>query len=381
MAEAITYADLRFVKAPLKKTLSSRLGPGELDEDGELTYENVQPSAPPLGSLPNLASSGPKDSAGVSAQQPIAAWSDATSPAARWLLRCRATRTQYFLLSLLLSCLLLGVASICLGVRYMQVSQQLQQKNRVLEATNSSLRQQLNLSMKQLRLSGEDLQGCRRELVQSQDSLQEKHRAYQAATEELQQCQSDRDDAKKAQQHEQQQKMDLEQRLRNTQSTLRPYFTCSSPGKKIIKYSATRVNIPSSLDICCPVGWILVERSCYYISPDKKTWEMSRSQCKSLSSDLAAFQRINEYSVYVELPRELLLLYDKGDSYWIDLRYNAESRWTEGPTYMWYISNEICTKLSKHTEWKWNKLNCQDSLPYICKMAAFRFPDREHSLH
>lgn len=29
MAEAITYADLRFVKAPLKKSISSRLGQGK----------------------------------------------------------------------------------------------------------------------------------------------------------------------------------------------------------------------------------------------------------------------------------------------------------------------------------------------------------------
>lgn len=29
MAEAITYADLRFVKAPLKKSVSSRLGQGK----------------------------------------------------------------------------------------------------------------------------------------------------------------------------------------------------------------------------------------------------------------------------------------------------------------------------------------------------------------
>lgn len=29
MAEAVTYADLRFVKAPLKKNISSQLGKGK----------------------------------------------------------------------------------------------------------------------------------------------------------------------------------------------------------------------------------------------------------------------------------------------------------------------------------------------------------------
>ncbi|KAI4542229.1 hypothetical protein MJG53_003428 [Ovis ammon polii x Ovis aries] len=64
MAEAITYADLRFVKAPLKKSNSSRLGHDpEADEDGELTYENVPPGT---GGPSSLASSGLRDKAGVS---------------------------------------------------------------------------------------------------------------------------------------------------------------------------------------------------------------------------------------------------------------------------------------------------------------------------
>lgn len=63
MAEAITYADLRFVKAPLKKSNSSRLGHDpETDEDGELTYENVPPGT---GGPSSLASSGLRDKAGL----------------------------------------------------------------------------------------------------------------------------------------------------------------------------------------------------------------------------------------------------------------------------------------------------------------------------
>ena len=43
----------------------------------------------------------------------------------------------------------------------------------------------------------------------------------------------------------------------------------------------------SFLDTCCPVGWILNERSCFYISVDERSWEESQSHCKSLSSNLA----------------------------------------------------------------------------------------------
>uniref|UniRef100_A0A5F4WB71 CD72 molecule n=1 Tax=Callithrix jacchus TaxID=9483 RepID=A0A5F4WB71_CALJA len=88
MAEAITYADLRFVKAPLKKSNSSRLGqePGA-DEDGELTYENVQvPSVP--GVPLSLASSGLGDKAAVKSEQPTASWSAVTSLAVGRILPC-----------------------------------------------------------------------------------------------------------------------------------------------------------------------------------------------------------------------------------------------------------------------------------------------------
>nr|KAF6331562.1 hypothetical protein mPipKuh1_002438 [Pipistrellus kuhlii] len=86
MAESVTYADLRFVKAPLKKRVSSPLGQDpEADDDGELTYENVQ--VPTIsGGASSLAASGPGDKAGVQAEPPAAAWSSVTSPAAWRLL-------------------------------------------------------------------------------------------------------------------------------------------------------------------------------------------------------------------------------------------------------------------------------------------------------
>ncbi|XP_032333837.1 B-cell differentiation antigen CD72 isoform X3 [Camelus ferus] len=230
MAEAITYADLRFVKAPLKKSVSSRLGQDlESDEDGELTYENVQVPPGPGGPL-SLASSGLGGKAGVQSEQAAAAWSSVTSPAARQILPCHAACLQYLLLGLLLTCLLLGVAAICLGVRYLQVSQQLQQMNRVLEATNSSLRQQLHLKITQLGQREEDLQGSRRELAQSQETLQVEQKVCQATKEQLQACESDGEKTKEDLRNKEAQRMDLEQRLHSVRDTLKPIYTCPSPG-------------------------------------------------------------------------------------------------------------------------------------------------------
>uniref|UniRef100_A0A2I3SJ97 CD72 molecule n=2 Tax=Pan TaxID=9596 RepID=A0A2I3SJ97_PANTR len=88
MAEAITYADLRFVKAPLKKSISSRLGqdPGA-DDDEEITYENVQVPAV-LGVPSSLASSVLGDKAAVKSEQPTASWRAVTSPAVGRILPC-----------------------------------------------------------------------------------------------------------------------------------------------------------------------------------------------------------------------------------------------------------------------------------------------------
>ncbi|XP_053778855.1 B-cell differentiation antigen CD72 [Desmodus rotundus] len=275
MAESVTYADLRFVKAPLKKRISSHLGQDpEADDDGELTYENVQ-VLPISGGASSLASSGPGDKARLQSEPLTASWSPVTSPAARRLLVCRSAFSKY-LLGLLLTCLLLGMAAISLGVRYLQVSQQLQHMNRVLEATNSSLRQQLHLKITQLGQREQDLQGSRRELAQSQEALEVKQKDYQAVKEQLQACQSDSKVTKETLQREEEQRRKLEERLNSMRDTLRPYFT-------------------GPADNCCPVGWVLMEKKCFYISAVKRNWEESKSFCNTLSSSLATIDYL--YSV------------------------------------------------------------------------------------
>ncbi|XP_062937756.1 B-cell differentiation antigen CD72 [Cynocephalus volans] len=289
MAEAVTYADLRFVKAPLRKSVSSQLGLGkEADDDGELTYENIQVPPGPGGPL-SLDSSGLRDKAGIKSEQPTASWSSVTPPAAgRILPSC----LQYLLLGLLLSCLLLGVATICLGVRYLQASQQLQQVSSILEATNSSLRQQLHLTITQLGQREEALQGSRRELAQSQEAIQVEQKDHQAAKGQLQACQSDRDEAKEILRSEEVQRRDLEQRLNSMQDTLKCFFTCPSQ------------------DTCCPVGWILSQKRCFYFSLTQKNWEESQTYCRSLSSNLATVSENFQYSLADQLSGLLNRFFD-----------------------------------------------------------------------
>uniref|UniRef100_H0X2Z7 CD72 molecule n=1 Tax=Otolemur garnettii TaxID=30611 RepID=H0X2Z7_OTOGA len=362
MADTITYADLRFVKAPLKKSVSSRTGQDpEADEDGELTYENVQVS-PVSGGPSGLASSGLGDKAGVKAEQPAAAWSSLKSPAAWRLLLCQAACWQYLLLGLLLTCLLLGVAATCLGVRYLQASQHLQQVNRVLEATNSSLRQQLRLKITQLGQREDELQGSRRELEQSQEALQVQQRVHQDAEGRLQTCQSDRERTNEILQSEKAHRSTLEQKLSSMQDTLKSFLTC----------------FPQ--DTCCPLGWIHALQSCFYFSHTRKNWQESKDRCESLSSKLATFPHNRYYSIGLAIHSNLLLVAGGlEDSYWIGPIVYKDRLQIDIQSSEVRVENQKCMKLQKKT-WSYSRVEfqqeeCTTSLPSICERTPFRFPD------
>ncbi|XP_013378410.1 PREDICTED: B-cell differentiation antigen CD72 isoform X2 [Chinchilla lanigera] len=402
MAEAVTYADLRFVKAPLQKSLSGRLGPEagayeDGDADGELTYENVQVPTAPGGA--GGASSGRGDQTGLGAERTRAPWSPA-SPAAARTLPGPAARPPRLLLGLLLACLLLGVATVCLGVRYLQVSQQLQRTNRVLEATNSSLWQQLRQKVSQLGQKEGDLQESREELARSQDAHREEQRAHQAAKEQLHTCQLDGEKTKDTLQRQEEQREALERRLGAVRDTLKPFFKCPSE------------------DACCLMGWTLHQKRCFYFSPTEKTWEGSRNHCTSLSSKLATFSQTSQYYSRTDkcqpcwwkrlapwdhnspqndsppgmaeilthyLPRSLSELLSGGgsDSYWVGSSSHRVSRrtWSTDDSSSWYYYQfPNCAKVQK--DWSyWKSEKCTDSLRYICELEAFKFPDRDHSLH
>uniref|UniRef100_A0A8C6MYA1 CD72 antigen n=1 Tax=Mus spicilegus TaxID=10103 RepID=A0A8C6MYA1_MUSSI len=174
MADAITYADLRFVKVPLKNSASNHLGQDcEAYEDGELTYENVQVSPVP-GGPPGLASPALADKADL------------------------------------------------------QVSRQFQEGTRIWEATNSSLQQQLREKISQLGQKEVELQESQKELISSQDTLQEKQRTHEDTEQQLQACQAERAKTKENLRNEEERRRDLDQRLTSTRETLRRLSSCSS---------------------------------------------------------------------------------------------------------------------------------------------------------
>lgn len=354
MADAITYADLRFVKVPLKNSISNHLGQDcEAYEDGELTYENVQVSPVP-GGPSGLASPALADKAGVRPEQPAASWSSVKSPAVGRIPRCPTVGLQYYLLGLLLACLMLGVAAICLGVRYLQVSQQFQQVTRVLEATNSSLRQQLRQTTAHLGQKEDDLKESQKKLTQSQTTLQEKQKIHEATEQQLQACRSEGQRTKENLEREEQQRRDLNQRLVSVQDSLRRFLSCSS-------------------DTCCPPGWTQEQRRCFYISNTPRSLEDSRKYCTSLSSQLAAFRESDKY-YQVSLPSGLKELLNDGMSYWIQKTSHTEEHHWRDKTWGPYCSN----LKNVYGSWRSRLSECIEPYPCICELEAFRFPDGDH---
>lgn len=123
---------------------------------------------------------------------------------------------------------MLVVTVICLGVRYLQVSQQFQQASGVLEVTNSSLLQQLQEKTRQVEQKEVALRESQRELTSSQQALQEKQKTHEATEKELQDCQSEGQKTRDDLGREEEQTRNLRQQLTNLQVTLKRFFSCSS---------------------------------------------------------------------------------------------------------------------------------------------------------
>lgn len=118
--------------------------------------------------------------------------------------------------------------SLSSGQTDLQVSRQFQEGTRIWEATNSSLQQQLREKISQLGQKEVELQKARKELISSQDTLQEKQRTHEDAEQQLQACQAERAKTKENLKTEEEQRRDLDQRLTSTRETLRRFFSDSS---------------------------------------------------------------------------------------------------------------------------------------------------------
>nr|XP_056705080.1 B-cell differentiation antigen CD72-like [Euleptes europaea] len=233
MAEAVTYAALRFAKSPPGQ---SRPPPGPADgplrssppaeaSDGELTYENLSPSArdprrPPRLSLPGAL--------------PRRIWSAAP-------------------LALLAAGLFLAATCIGLGVRYWQVSQQLQRASQRHAAESSALAHRIGGQDKNLTWSSQQLSRAKAELADTWLALQQCLQAANSTQRQLEE--------------EQKKKANVTQELEATKRVL------------------DRARLCQQTD-CCPLGWKLFNQKCLRLSSERKTWEGSKQDCAHQGAQL-----------------------------------------------------------------------------------------------
>ncbi|XP_043834604.1 B-cell differentiation antigen CD72 [Dromiciops gliroides] len=388
MAESITYADLRFVKSPLKKSLSARLKQDpEVDEDGELTYENVQvPSAKDVFPSPAQPGLGGQ-TGGEKTEKTITAPYSVTSPISRRILPCPVAWTPYIFLSLLGTCLLLGVTTVSLGIQYMQISHQLRNTNQVLEVTNGSLWQELQIGAVELSRKEKDLHSTREELAQIQQNLKVEKEQHQVAEDYLLTCRLEQNKTELSLKDNMEEKRTLEEKLKTLQDRLKQiqsFLNCpfQRVGQKW-KFSH------HFSEYCCPFGWTLFKNKCLYISSRKKNWSQSNSFCQSLSSRLLVLDTWEEKeSLKQILNREIL-----HDNFWIQRMTDRNQSALRGA---WAALNPTSEKaewefqgpqLERNTHRCWKYLyyyqyyeNCNESLPFICEKEAIKYPGEMEDL-
>ncbi|XP_027695352.1 B-cell differentiation antigen CD72 isoform X2 [Vombatus ursinus] len=368
MAESITYAHLRFAKSPLKKTLSARLKQDpEVDEDGELTYENVQvPSAKDVFPSPAQPGLG-EQIGGEKTEKPVTASHSVTSPVARRILPCPVAWTPHILLSLLGTCLLLGVTTISLGVQYMQISHQLRNTNQVLEVTNGSLWQKLEMGAIHLSRKEMDLQAAREELSQTQQKLEVEKGQHQAAEDYLLTCRLEWNKTELSLKDNMEEKKNLEEKLKILQNRLKqvqPLFSCPS------RNNGQEWKFHQFPENCCPLGWTLFKKKCLYISSNQKNWRQSDLFCQSLSSKLFVFESWGDR----EPIRQILNKEKLFDDFWIQGWQIKNKRERDQNTVKCSILNHYSYYSSDF---------CDKILSFICEKEAIISPVEmeNHFLH
>ncbi|XP_014459782.1 B-cell differentiation antigen CD72 [Alligator mississippiensis] len=307
MAESVTYADLRFSKVPLGRSVNpwaqgtAPPAPGEADG----SYENLHLDA--VGAGP----------AGSRAQQ----WRDP-----RWSARPLP-------LVLLAACLALLATTIALGVCYWQQGQRLQEVSHAHAAESHSLWQQVGTQEQRLGQAGEALVQAQEELARTRAELAQAWQEGNRSQEELQETRTVLRKTRVDMERVQERARDLQQQLDESKRAL----------------ASAR---PCQVTDCCPETWVLHRGKCLFLSKEKKNWEDSKEWCKQESAQLLVLQDQDQ----TKMPS---FLTNTDVSYWIGLQRNSNERfkwtWVDGTPWTW-VDGTLYTD-SRWWEFRW-KYNC-----------------------
>ena len=132
----------------------------------------------------------------------------------------------------------------------------------------------------------------------------------------------------------------------------------------------TVLEIPAT---ACPNTWKRIQGSCYKFSSVRKTWLKAKSACEKQRSR-SRLAVVNSKAKLQALAQEVRM------SSWIGLQRNKNNisvwLWVDGSraNYTYWntyepnnLHNEHCVHMYSYTG-KWNNLNCDTLLPYVCEI-------------
>ncbi|XP_025050859.1 B-cell differentiation antigen CD72-like [Alligator sinensis] len=288
MGESVTYADLRFSKAPQGWSMTPRVqvSAPPVPDEADDTYENLQLG--PVGE-------GPAGHGAQRHREPL------------W-------RAQPLSLGLLAACLVLLTTTIALGVCYWQEGQQLQQASHAHTTEREGLLQQVGTQEKRLGQTGAALALAHDQLKKVRVELAQARQDMNHRQEELQKSRAELLETRVQLKLAQEQAHNLQQQL-----------------DKAVRAQASMW--PSQVTDCCPEAWVLYGGKCLFLSKQKKTWDQSKQECQRIKSRLLIprdwdHTAMESFLGHTDIP------------YWIGLKKTWDSKtfvqkwqWEDGTTY------------------------------------------------
>ncbi|XP_069819464.1 B-cell differentiation antigen CD72-like [Dendropsophus ebraccatus] len=334
MADAVTYADLRFAENQRQLKESA-----ECEEDNdqlEVTYENVTlptrdkeaPTAPPEGT----------------------AWTQH--------LKGRMQRSAPLLaLILLIFCFFLLAAATGITIKYIAVSRESQLTSNDRMELSRKLQDHEDRSQEELKRSQEELRSCQEEMRKSQQELKKSQEEMEKSQEELEKSQ---EELEKSQEELEKSQEELKKSQEKTQEidTLRFNLDnlqeMNDRAKEELQAAESRLSfIQTEL---CPEKWTLFGRRCLLFSEYSWSWNHCRTFCEEKESNLLVVKKED-----TELKN---FLRERNVDYWVgkEVKYWTEWDWPSG---YWISDYWICGKVTRAGEL--DKEDCKHSNKCVCE--------------
>ncbi|KAM9398868.1 uncharacterized protein ACWYII_031314 isoform 1-T1 [Salvelinus alpinus] len=237
-------------------------------------------------------------------------------------------------------------------------------------------RDQLQRERDQLLRDRDQLQSERDQLLRDRDQLLKERDQLQSERDQLQserdQLQSERDQSEKTDD-----KIQLQERnnaLTKDRDMLRNRVSVLTNEKVALDKSLSEceLNICQKIWNSCPEGWRLLGSSCYFLSPQMKTWEESRLDCLNRGADLMIINSKEEREFLCGLNKIVWIgLTDTvtgGNWKWVDgTALTTASYWRSGGPFGGGVENCVVVRYWSSGYREWWDYQCSYPQYWMCE--------------